>query len=62
MPYSIKLLAPNARLVRTFEACNHVAAMQAYYDFHGRGTCTTEHAVDGQPHPDAWAWRQRGEG
>jgi len=52
-----KLLAPNARLVRTFEAGSHFEAMTIYYRLYGWGEYTTDY----EPYPQAWAKEQHGE-
>ena len=54
-----KLLAANARLVRTFEAGSHFEAMTIFYRFYGWGDYTTEFAIDHAPYPQEWADEQR---
>jgi hypothetical protein len=56
-----KLLAPDARLVRTFEAGSHVEAMTIYYRLCGFDEYTTDDAEDYESYPEEWAKEQRGE-
>lgn len=54
-------LAPNARLIQTFEAASHFEAMTLYNSLLGRERYTTDQSWDYQPYPEQWHLEQQGQ-
>jgi hypothetical protein len=53
-----KSLAPNARLLSTFEAGSHFEAMTIYHEYLDREKYTTIYEQDYLPYPREWADKQ----
>jgi hypothetical protein len=51
-------VAPNARLLTTFEAGSHFEAMTIYNRFLGREAYSTDQSWDYEPYPAEWRERQ----
>src|SRR5262249_3238699 len=52
-------LAPEARLLTTFEATSHFEAMKIYHSYLGRAGYITNQASDHEPYPDEWLAEQQ---
>ncbi len=52
-------LGSATRLLTTFEASSHFAAMTVYNRYLGRGTYTTHEPWDHEPYPDEWLTEER---
>jgi hypothetical protein len=53
-------LAPNARLLTSFEAGSHFEAMTIYHRGLGREPYSTNEAWDYEPYPEDWLVEQQG--
>lgn len=54
-----RMMASDARLVRTFEAETNFEAMTIYYRHNGWGDYKLNDPMDQKPYPESWARRQQ---